>query len=91
MIKAALRNPRPVVDLRRCAPAVAVRIRNDGGPQPANVLVGGSDFRLTLRPGTRRYVLRGLKGGRHRVALFVANVPRGTRTVRLLGCPGHFC
>ena len=91
VIKAAQRNRKRTVSLWRCAPAVAVRIRNDGGPQPANVRVSGADFRLKLRPGTRRYVLRGLKGGRHTVTLFVANVPRGTRRVRLLGCPGHFC
>ena len=75
----------------RCAPRLAVRIRNDGPPQRAEVQVGGNVFALTLQPGTRRYVLRILEAGRHRVALVIAGIPRDARTVRILGCPGPYC
>jgi len=75
----------------RCAPRLVVRIRNDGAPQRASVQVGGSVFDLTLRRGTRRYVLRILEAGRHRVALVIAGIPRDARTVRILGCPGPYC
>ena len=75
----------------RCAPRLAVRIRNDGSPQRAEVQVGGSVYGVTLRPGTRRYVFRILEAGRHRVALVIAGIPRDARTVRILGCPGPYC
>ncbi len=75
----------------RCAPRLAVRIRNDGPPQRAGVQVGGTVFDLTLRSGTRRYVFTILEAGRHRVALVIAGIPRDARTVRILGCPGPYC
>jgi hypothetical protein len=91
LIREAVRKRRRSLDPQRCAPGVAVRIRSEGPAQRANVLVGGADFALTLKPGTRRYVLRPLRGGRHRVVLIVANVAGPARTVRLRGCPGPFC
>jgi hypothetical protein len=91
LIRSVLRKPRRTVDPRRCAPGVAVRIRSEGPAQRANVRVSGADFALTLKPGTRRYVLRPVRGGRHRVWLVVANVSGPARTVRLRGCPGPFC
>jgi hypothetical protein len=90
LIREALRKPRRTVDPRRCAPGVAVRIRSELS-QRANVRVSGADFALTLKRGTRRYILRPLRGGRHRVWLVVANVSGPARTVRLRGCPGPFC
>lgn len=91
LIRAVQRNPGRSIDPRRCAPGVAVRIRNDGPAQRASVRVDGAEFDLKLAPGTRRYVLRPLRGGPHRVWLVVASVPGAARRVRLRGCPGPFC